>query len=64
MTYNNFDSMPLVMEVQDIADTLRIGRNRAYQLVNSGEIKAIKVGNHYRVSRESFINFIRGESEK
>ena len=64
MTYNNFDSMPLVMEVQDIADTLRIGRNRAYQLVNSGEIKAIKVGNHYRVSRESFINFIRGESGK
>ena len=62
MIYYNFDSMPLVMEVRDIADTLRIGRNRAYQLVNSGQIKAVKVGNLYRVSRDSFIQFINGET--
>ncbi len=63
MVYYTFDSMPLVLEVRDIADTLRIGRNRAYELVNSGKIKAVKVGNLYRVSRDSFISFINGETE-
>lgn len=62
MTYNSFDTMPLVLNVEDIADTLAIGRNKAYALVKSGEIKALKLGQHYRIPRESFIEFIkRGE---
>ena len=62
MKYFNFDSMPLILEVSDIADTLKIGRNKAYELINSGTIKAIKVGNHYKVLRESFIAFLRGDA--
>ena len=46
MVYRNFDSMPLVLEVSDISDTLKIGRNKAYELIGSGAIKAIKIGNH------------------
>lgn len=59
MTYTNFESMPLVLSVEDIADTLAIGRNKAYSLVNTGTIKALKLGQHYRVPREEFINFIK-----
>ncbi len=58
MTYTNFEAMPLVLEVSDIADTLGIGRNKAYLLVNSGQIKALKLGNHYRIPRDEFIRFI------
>lgn len=62
MVYNSFDTMPLVLSVEDIADTLAIGRNKAYSLVKSGEIKALKLGQHYRIPREAFIEFIkRGE---
>lgn len=39
MTYHNFEGMPLVLEVADIADTLAIGRNKAYELFNSGAIQ-------------------------
>ena len=39
MTYTSFDTMPLVLSVEDIADTLAIGRNKAYSLVNTGIIK-------------------------
>ena len=60
MIYHNFESMPLVLDVSDVADTLKIGRNKAYQLINSGAIKAIKVGNHYKVLRDSFVTFLRG----
>lgn len=59
MVYHNFDSMPLVLSVEDVADTLAIGRNKAYGLVNSGAIKALKIGQHYRVPREEFIDFIK-----
>ena len=59
MVYHNFDSMPLVLSVEDVADTLAIGRNKAYGLVNSGTLKALKIGQHYRVPREEFIDFIK-----
>ena len=62
MVYKSFDTMPLVLEVSDISDPLKIGRNKAYELVNTGEIKAVKIGNHYKVLRESFIEFLRGDS--
>lgn len=59
MVYNDFDVMPLVLSVEDIADTLAIGRNKAYALVNTGAIKALKIGQHYRIPREEFIDFIK-----
>lgn len=62
MVYRNFESMPFVINVIDVADTLRIGRNAAYSLINTGRIKAVKVGKQYRVPREAFIAFVKGEN--
>ena len=59
MTYKNFESMPFVLRVEDIADTLAIGRNKEYSLITSGKIKALKLGNHYRIPRENFICFLQ-----
>ena len=59
MVYNNFETMPLVLSVEDIADTLAIGRNKAYALVNTGTIKALKIGQHYRIPRDEFIEFVK-----
>ena len=59
MKYTNFDTMPLVLNVEDVADTLAIGRSKAYTLVNTGTIKALKIGQHYRIPREEFIDFIK-----
>ena len=61
MVYMKFEDMPLVLSVGDIADTLMIGRNKAYSLVNSGKIKALRIGNHYRIPRDSFLAFLKGE---
>ena len=59
MIYSSFEAMPLVLSVEDIADTLAIGRNKAYALVNKGTIKALKIGQHYRIPRDEFIDFIK-----
>ena len=63
MVYNNFDTMPLVLNVEDIADTLAIGRNKAYALVNTGIIKALKIGQQYRIPRDEFVNFIKNGAQ-
>ena len=61
MVYMKFEDMLLVLSVGDIADTLMIGRNKAYSLVDSGKIKALRIGNHYRIPRDSFLAFLKGE---
>lgn len=64
MAYHDFETMPLILCVQDIADTLAIGRNKAYGLVNSGEIKALRLGQHFRIPREEFIRFVKAQLEE
>lgn len=62
MIYRTFDSMPFVINVIDVSDILHIGRNAAYNLVNSGQIKSVKIGNQYRIPRDSFIDFVNGSN--
>ena len=64
VTYRDFESIPFVINVIDVADTLKIGRNAAYSLINTGQIKAIKIGKQYRIPRDSFIAFLKGESNQ
>ena len=59
MKYNDFGSMPLLLHVVDLADTLEIGRNAAYNLANSGQIPIIKIGSKIRVPRDGLIRFIK-----
>ena len=63
MKYNDFSSMPLMLTVLDICDTLAIGRNKGYELVNSGKLPALRLGSTYRIPRETFIRFLREESK-
>ena len=63
MVYRNIESMPLVITVADIADTLAIGRCKAYSLVNSGKIKSLKIGCTYRIPREAFVDYLKSQNE-
>ena len=56
---SGFSLLVQLLSVEDIADTLAIGRNKAYSLVNSGVIKALKIGQHYRIPRDEFIKFVK-----
>lgn len=63
MQYTDFLSMPMVLTVSDLAETLAIGRNKAYALVSTGAIKALKIGQHYRIPRESLVDFIKNGAQ-
>jgi excisionase family DNA binding protein len=44
-------NLPDVLTVRELAAFLRIGKNQAYDLVNSGTIAACRVGTAIRVPR-------------
>lgn len=52
------EQLPLALRVNDLMPVLKIGRNTAYDLIRSGQLKAIRVGNSYRVSRSELLRFL------
>lgn len=57
-----FAEYPDVMSVADIRKALGIGRTKAYELVNSGEIKSIKIGSAIRVPKPLLLDYINRKS--
>ena len=59
-----FQSYADVVTVPELAKMLRIGRNTAYDLVNSGRVQSIKVGNQIRIPRSCVIEFLKNSQDK
>ena len=62
MAYNyvSYDDIPLVMTVEDLMPILLIGRNTAYELVRSGQIRSIKIlGKSIRIPRDAVEEFLK-----
>ena len=53
-----FETLPLLLTVEEMASILRIGRNPAYQLVKDGNIQSIRVGRSIRIPRNALIQFV------
>lgn len=60
--YRSFDELPLILKVDDLMPILGIGRNTAYALVRSGQIRSIRVGRQLRIPRDALIDFLNGEA--
>lgn len=55
---SNNNEKPL-MSIDEFCDTLSIGKNVAYQLLNSHAIDAFRVGRVWKIPRENVLNFIK-----
>ena len=60
--YRSFDDLPLTLRVEDLMPILGIGRNTAYELVRSGQIRSIKIGRQIRILKSEVIAFLRQAS--
>lgn len=49
---------PDVLTVLEVAQILRIGKNKAYNLINSGSLSSIKVGGKIIVPKMYLIRFL------
>lgn len=61
--YRSLDELPLALRVEDLMPILGIGRNTAYELVRSGQIRSIKVGRQIRVPKDAVTEFLGAKSE-
>lgn len=57
-TFYSVDGLPLVLSVPQLAEVLHIGRNSAYQLVSSGQIRSIRIGKNIRIPQSAVLEFL------
>lgn len=53
-----FDAYDDVVTIEDLMEMLDIGRNKAYELLQSGQIKSFKVGKSYRIPKICIQNYV------
>lgn len=61
MNTNNIitpENLPLVLSVPELAAVLQIGRNAAYNLVKSGEIRCVRIGRNIRIPQSALLNYL------
>lgn len=56
--YHSFDELPLTLRVEDLMPVLGIGRNTAYELVRSGQIRSIRIGRQLRIPKEAVQEYL------
>lgn len=52
-----------ILTVQEIADYLRTTIRTVRNLIRKGKLKGIKVGRTYRVPREAFEEYLKGQQD-
>ena len=57
--YRSLDDLPLALRVEDLMPVLAIGRNTAYELVRSGQIRSIRIGRQIRISKSDLLAYLR-----
>ncbi len=48
-----------IMTVADLCEALGIGKNTAYKLLKSGEIKSVRIGRIYKIPKQCVEKYIQ-----
>lgn len=57
----SFGDIPLVMRVEGVLPILRVKKPTVYELIRSGQLRSIRVGNQIRILKQDLIAFIKQE---
>lgn len=55
MMLNEYDD---IVDIETMMDILAIGRNKAYELLQTGQVKSFKLGKAYRIPKQCITDFI------
>ena len=50
-----------ILTVEDLMELLNIGKNTAYSLLESGEVKAFRIGRMWKIPRKSVYDYINSK---
>lgn len=53
------NNSPDILTLKEVCATLKIGKNTALRLLQCGDLEGFRVGNQWRVTKESLFAFIR-----
>ena len=53
-----------IITVEEFAELLYIGRNTSYKILNSGEIRAFKIGKAWKIPKDAVSEYILKKSRK
>lgn len=53
------DNKCCLLTVDELCDTLMIGRNTAYRLLNSGSLSAFRIGRCWKIPQEAVQEFLQ-----
>ena len=56
--YTNYNDLPLMLSVPDVASVLGISRAGAYELVRRDGFPALRIGSRIVVPKEKFMDWI------
>lgn len=56
-----FDEYNDVVTVKELCKMLKIGKNTAYELIHSGQIKSIAIKRQIRIQKQSVISYLENE---
>ena len=51
-----------LITVEELCELLFIGKNAAYRLLNTGEVKAFRIGMVWKIPREAVCEYVRQKS--
>ena len=57
--YHSFDELPLTLRVEDLMPILGIGRNTAYELIHSGQIRSVRIGRRICIHKAEVLRFLK-----
>lgn len=58
-----FKTYPDIVTPEQVMKMLGIGKNTVYHLLNSGEIKSIRIGNRHKIPKIYVIDYIQGKTQ-
>ena len=55
----SYDDLPLTLSVRELMPILSIGRNTAYELIRSGQIRSVRIGREIRIPKAEVLRFLK-----
>ena len=52
-----------ILNLKELCEAIDIGKNTAYKLLNTGEIKSVRIGKVYKIPKVWVIDYILNKNE-
>ena len=57
--FNEYDD---ILNIPEVCEALHIGKNRVYELLNTGQLKGFRIGRIWKIPRESVSEYVYKQS--